>query len=529
MKEQQKFYNKAWFMWLTLIFFPPIGIFLMWKNKRYNKVVRSVLSIIFGLLFMAAIVGGNSDTNETLKQNKQVAVSKTVELSKDKKTENIATESENINKQEDTKKEDAISEKTKENDQQAAYSETNITETKKETEKIEDIKKETDTKAENIGELKVHFIDVGQADSILVEQNKHFMLIDAGNNADSTLVVNYLKQHGVSKLDYVIGTHPHEDHIGGLDAVINTFDIGKVLMPKKVSTTKTYRDVILAIKNKGLKITVPVPGATYKLGAAEWTILAPGKDEDYEKTNNYSIVQKLRFGNTSFIFTGDAEDVSEREILARKYDLKADVLKIGHHGSKTSTTKEFLAAVDPKYAVISCGKDNDYGHPNKETMDKLKNNRIIVYRTDECGTIVCTSNGKDISFDTKAGDYTYRDGETIIEGDKNNTSKTNTVQTSKENNKIIIQSIDKVAEIVVIKNTSDKDIDLTGWKLVSVTGNQTYIFPKYVLKAGASIKISSGNSRGDLKWSKRNIWNNSKEDDGELYDNLGNLIYHYDN
>ncbi|KYH35993.1 hydroxyacylglutathione hydrolase [Clostridium tepidiprofundi DSM 19306] len=456
------------------------------RKKFYDKLVKSVLSVILGIIFLSAIIGNSTDAKETIKKNNQIVISKTVKLSK----------------------KDAI--------------------------KIEETKYGANVRTKINGNLKVHFIDVGQADSILIEQDKHFMLIDAGNNADSTLVVNYLKQQGVSKLDYLIGTHPHEDHIGGLDAVINTFNIGKVLMPKKVSTTKTYKDVILAIKNKGLKITVPVPGATYKLGAAEWTILAPGKDEDYEKTNNYSIVQKLRFGNTSFIFTGDAEDISEREILARKYDLKADVLKIGHHGSKTSTTKEFLVAVDPKYAVISCGKNNDYGFPHKTTMDKLKNRGITVYRTDECGTIVCTSNGKNISFDTKAGDYIYRDSETIIEDDKDNTSKTNTVtntvQTSKEtNNKIIIQSIDKVAEIVVIKNNSDRDIDLTGWKLVSVTGNQTYIFPKYILKAGVSIKISSGNSKGDLKWSKRNIWNNSKEDDGELYDGLGNLVYHYDN
>ena len=257
------------------------------------------------------------------------------------------------------------------------------------------------------GTLKVHYIDVGQADSILIQQNGHNMLIDAGNNADSSLVLNYLKKQGVTELEYIIGTHPHEDHIGSLDTVIDTFQINKVLMPKKTSTTKTFRDVIASIKKKNLKITIPVPGTTYKLGEASWTILGPDKNKDYTDANNYSIVCKLTYGNTSFIFTGDAEDVLENEILAQNYALKADVLKLGHHGSHSSTSINFLAKINPKYAIISCGKLNDYGHPHRETLDKLKSKNIPVYRTDECGTIVATSDGTNINFDKKSGDYRY--------------------------------------------------------------------------------------------------------------------------
>lgn len=284
------------------------------------------------------------------------------------------------------------------------------------------------------GNLKVHFIDVGQADSILITENGHSMLIDAGNNADANLVVNYLKSQGVSKLDYVIGTHPHEDHIGGLDVAINSFNIDKVYMPKKTTTTETYKDVINAIKNKNLKVTVPTPGTSFKLGDASCQILAPN-GSDYEDANNYSIVIKITYGNNSFLLTGDAEDISEKEMLDKGYGLKADVLKVGHHGSRSSTTEAFLNKVNPKYAVISLGKGNDYGHPHKSTMDRLKSKNIPVYRTDESGTIVATSNGKTISFSAKAGSYTYNDNNKSTSNNKyytdNSTSKASTGTTVK--------------------------------------------------------------------------------------------------
>ena len=255
-------------------------------------------------------------------------------------------------------------------------------------------------------ELKVSFIDVGQADSILIQApTGESMLIDAGNNDDSNLVVSYLKKQGIEKLDVVIGTHPHEDHIGGLDAVINAFDIGQIYMPKVSHTTITYEDVLTAIKNKGLKAKAPSPGTTFYIGDAKCTVLAPNSSS-YEDLNNYSIVIKLEYRNTSFLFAGDAEDVSEKEMLNKKYNLDADVLKVGHHGSTSSTTAEFLSSVSPKYAVIMVGKDNNYGHPHKEVMDRLKSKKIPVYRTDESGTIVCTTDGKTITFNVSAGSYT---------------------------------------------------------------------------------------------------------------------------
>ncbi|MFT5874046.1 MAG: competence protein ComEC [Clostridium sp.] len=254
------------------------------------------------------------------------------------------------------------------------------------------------------GDLKVNFINVGQADSILIQQGSKSMLIDAGNNGDGKLVKNYLLQQGIKSLDYVIGTHPHEDHIAGLDYIINDFEIGKIYLPKVTSTTKTFGDVVVAIKNKGMKVTVPKPGETFNLGSAKCTIMAPNSSK-YKDINNYSMVIKLEFGSNSFLFTGDAEDVSEKEILEKGFNVKTDLLKVAHHGSSSSTTDEFLSELNPKYAVISCETGNNYGHPHKETMDKLKNKNIPVYRTDELGTIIATSNGKTITFNTKPGSY----------------------------------------------------------------------------------------------------------------------------
>lgn len=253
--------------------------------------------------------------------------------------------------------------------------------------------------------LEVHFVDVGQADSILVQLGDANMLIDAGNNADADTVVSYLKTHGVTKLDYAVGTHPHEDHVGGLDYVIQSFDIGALYMPKATTTTKTFEDVLTAIRDKGLKITTPTPGTKFSLGQAECEILAP-RGNSYDDLNEYSVIIRLTYGQTSFLFAGDAGSVSEGQLLSAGADLKADVLKVGHHGSTSATTAAFLKAVDPSYAVISVGKGNDYGHPAKSTMDRLKAASIPVYRTDESGTIIATSDGSKVTFSCSPGTYT---------------------------------------------------------------------------------------------------------------------------
>jgi competence protein ComEC len=259
------------------------------------------------------------------------------------------------------------------------------------------------------GLLKVHFIDVGQADAILIQGPKgENIVIDAGNNSDSEIVVNYIRNQGVKELKAVIGTHPHEDHIGGLDAVIKSFDVDKVYLPKAVHTSDTFRDVLEAISDKGLKVTTAVKGVSIPLAGMTAEFLGPVSSE-YENLNNHSAVLKLTYGETSFLFQGDAEEESEKDILKSDMSLKlkADVLKIGHHGSASSTTPEYLSKVNPKYAVIMVGKGNDYGHPHKETMELLKSEGIEIYRTDEEGTIVVESDGKSIKFNAKPDSRNY--------------------------------------------------------------------------------------------------------------------------
>jgi competence protein ComEC len=339
------------------------------------------------------------------------------------------------------------------------------------------------------GELKVHYINVAQGDAILIQCDGENMIIDAGANDKAELVNYYLQDQGVEKLDYVIGTHPHADHVGGLDVVIDNYDIGKVIMPEVTATTETFKDVINSINNKGLKITIPKTGTTYQLGKASFEILAPN-GSDYSDINNYSIVIKLTYGNTSFLFTGDCEDVSEEEMVASGLDLKADVLKIGHHGSRDSTTDEFLSEVNPDYAVISVGRLNNYGHPHKDVMDKLKDKNIVVYRTDESGTIVALSNGNKITFNVVPGSYDFRDGgdtellddnqDSSYSDDSNSNSNFPGEATTSDTG-IIISDIDKEGEIVTIANTSNVDVNLEGWTLVSVNGNQKYIFGDFVI------------------------------------------------
>jgi competence protein ComEC len=357
--------------------------------------------------------------------------------------------------------------------------------------------------------LKVHFIDVGQGDATLIQQinqdNTYNMLIDAGNNGDGGYLVEYLKDQGVKTLDYIIGTHPHSDHIGGLDDVIKGFQVGAIIMPKVMANTRTFEEVMEAVSDKGLSITSPVPGTSYPLGEAEFTILAPNSD-DYASLNDYSIANRLVFGSNSFIFTGDAEALSEEEILNNfnKRDLASDVFKLAHHGSSTSNTEDFLEAINPSYGIISCGQDNSYGHPHREIMAQLKARNILVFRTDLHGTIVINSDGKDISIETELD--------------------TGVNLGSQE---VVISGLDKIAEMVTIKNNGEEDVDLGGWRLISVRGNQEFIFPKHILKAGSSVTVGGYDSRDkvDFIWELGGgVWSNSQSDPAELYDEKGNLI-----
>lgn len=282
--------------------------------------------------------------------------------------------------------------------------------------------------------MKVHFIDVGQADCILIQTPSASMLVDAGKNEDGGKVVSYLQQQGISRLDYVIGTHPHEDHIGGMDDVIRSFEIGEVILPGKTHTSKTYMDVLQAVQDKGLQITQATAGQEFGLGVASFTVLSPKEGADYgDNLNNWSVSIKLVNGNNSFVMTGDAESTAENDILSNGIDLKADVWKAGHHGSVTSNTDAMLQAVSPQYTVISCGVNNIYGHPNQEILQRFAAQNIQIFRTDEQGTIVAVSDGNQITWNVQSST-------TMASGDRQ------TDQINEDNESVNQEEVDAVTE-----------------------------------------------------------------------------------
>lgn len=249
--------------------------------------------------------------------------------------------------------------------------------------------------------LEVHYIDVGQGDAALIICDNEAMLIDAGDNSKGTKVQKYLMDHGVTKLKYVVGTHPDADHVGGLDVVIYKFDCENILMPNATSDTKTFQEVLGAIKSKGYKITTVGLGDVFTLGDASFEVLSPIKDFTYEEDNNNSVVLRLDYYNNSFLFMGDAEYQPEQVILTDDdINARADVIKVSHHGANSGYVKAFYDKVAPRYAVISVGKDNVYGHPHFRVLKDFKERGVSVFRTDEQGTIIAISDGNDIEFNT---------------------------------------------------------------------------------------------------------------------------------
>ncbi len=305
----------------------------------------------------------------------------------------------------------------------------------------------TENKAE------IHFINTGNSDAILIKEGSKAALIDGGDNDDENTVVSYLKKQGVKELEYIFATHPDADHIGGLDAVINSIAVKNVYVSNGDANTKTYVDFINAISNKGLNPSVPLLNSEFKLEKSKFKVLSVANEKE---VNDNSIVLEYINGNDKILFMGDAGREIENNINTEDVDL----LKIGHHGSRTSSDPSFIRKTNPEYAVITVGENNRYGHPHEETMDTLKNNNIEVHRNDECGDIIFISTGKGLEVNCKIGSYNVgnKKQSSSSSSNKNYSSSNKYSDTTKNTNNLASSDTSKVEESDNISDSSSSDI-----------------------------------------------------------------------
>ncbi len=319
--------------------------------------------------------------------------------------------------------------------------------------------------------LRVNYIDVGQGDSIFIQlPNKETMLIDAGEAYEVDNVINYLNNLGIKKIDYVVGTHPHTDHIGGLEEVINTFDVGTIYMPKVSSNSKTFEDLLTTISNKGLKVKTAKSGVVvFDEDNLKLEFIAPNSD-NYSNLNNYSAVLKLTYLDNTFLFMGDAETLSEDEITS---DVDADVIKVGHHGSDSSSSVEFVKKVSPEYAIIMVGEGNSYNHPYQSIIDRYESVGAKVLRTDLDGNIVCDSDGVDVT----------------CNGDKESSSDSSSRTTSSNINLVSLDS--------PVSKGSDVTVSIKG--LPNTTYDIDVIYSSGASKA-SGLEDKTSDSEGNVSW-----------------------------
>ena len=360
-------------------------------------------------------------------------------------------------------------------------------------------------------EMSVHFIDVGQGDSIFIKApNGKTMLIDGGVKGAGKTVVDYLRTQGVTKLDYVVATHPDADHIGGLIAVLNSISIKEFIDSGKVHTSQTYEEMLALVNDKNIRYTVPKAGDTVALDpTVAVDVLA--SDENASDNNDASIVLRVAYQNISFLLMGDAGHNIEKQLVQDGVDVEATILKAGHHGSNTSSLPQFIQAVSPLATILSYGQDNKYGHPHAEVVEALTQVGSDIYGTAESGMIVVTTDG--LTYDINAKPWTGIGATSSI--------------TPPKSGKVELVTKDVEAEIVAIKNNGNEAVNLQGWQLISVEGNQVFNFPNVNVAPGKTIYVTSGgdakSSSNSLEWTKKQIWLNAG-DAAQLKNAKGEIV-----
>lgn len=359
-------------------------------------------------------------------------------------------------------------------------------------------------------EMRVHFFDVGQGDSILIESpNGKTMLVDGGVKGAGQQVVSYINELGIEKLDVVVATHPDADHIGGLIPVLNSIPIEQFYDSGKVHTSQTFEEMLSLIDSNNIPYNVPKTGDSIALDD-ELDVKVLNANENASDNNDASIVLKVTYGNISFLLTGDAGVALEKEMLQQ--NVKATVLKAGHHGSNTSSSQSFIQAVQPEVTILSYGKDNKYGHPHAEVVERLQAIGSKIYATAETGTVTVSTDG--VSYNVSAKEWSGA----IAEKPK-----------MKQDVEII--SKDLIEEIVAIKNNGQDTVSLKDWQLVSIEGNQVFNFPNVSLQPGKTIYVTSGTTAREgqnyLKWTTRQIWLNDG-DSAQLLNAKGEVVSELD-
>jgi len=384
------------------------------------------------------------------------------------------------------------------------------------------------------GNLTVHFLDVGQGDSILLEHGDDTMLIDSGEIGKGDDVAKYVKSEGITSLDYVVATHPHSDHIGGMSVILNDFPIGHFVDSGYPYTSKTYENMLTTIDKKNIPFETPKRGDKINFAPGiDVHVLNPGSTYFTDDVNQNSIVLKINDGTVSFLLMGDAGVEAENEIMKDGYNVNADILKVGHHGSRTSSSASFINAVSPTVSVIEIGAGNDYGHPHKETLDRLQK-VSKVYRTDLDGTITITTDGSKYTVTTQKTEprevNSMSSGTVAYSSTDSTTQKiepAKSIAPSSTESTVYVSNLNLKDEWVKISNKGSSPASLTGWKIEDDGSKHTYVFPSYTLGSGSSVTVYTGkgtNTATELYWQLGSpIWNNDG-DTAYFYDNSGRLV-----